>query len=196
MKKQGLECSLSSDWDTHRGICGKPVIHPHNFNAPISTLPQERARVHTLLLNEAQSSYYLLFLKVLLLGSPAFPSAKGLVFPMRDPRTGMPNMSFKLLTPPEDLYPFNLPFSLSSLPEMQIPTWSFFLPSYLIPCESLLEPHLYRNLSASLQFSVRIVPLVGVFLTYLWGKVSSASSNSAILVSSNNYIKDVDFIHT
>ena len=57
------------------------------------------------------------------------------------------------------------------------------LPLYPTPRVSFLQPWLYRRLSASLQLLlVKIVPHVDIFLMCLWGKVSSTSSYSTVLI--------------
>lgn len=128
-KNQGLEFSLCSHRDTHQGICESQSAILAVL-IPLSTSPQEQARAHTLLRNEVQSSCCSCS------QSPpgrltSLPTSHGgLSCLYGTPGPGCPvclsncfqfqSMSFNL--PQEDLHPFNLPFSLSSLPEVQIPT--------------------------------------------------------------------------
>ena len=67
------------------------------------------------------------------------------------PGLGLPICGSNCSLPREVLHPWNLPPFLSPLPGAQVPTWSLFFPSCLIPRGSFLQPWLYKGLSASLQ---------------------------------------------
>ena len=95
---------------------------------------------------------------------------------------GCPIYGSNCSLPRVDLCSCNLHFPLSPLQGAQVLTWWFLFPSYLNLCGFFLQLWWYRNLSASLQVSVRIVPHVDVFLMCFLGEVSSVSSYSAILI--------------
>lgn len=59
---------------------------------------------------------------------------------------------------------------------LQVLIWSLFFLSYLITCRSSLQILLYRISFANLQYSVRTVPQIDVFLLCSLGEVGSMSS--------------------
>lgn len=74
---------------------------------------------------------------------------------------------------------------LCALLRVPIPTRSLPFSSCLIPCVSFLQPWLlWVFLPDASLFSARVAPDIDIFLICSWGKVSSVSSYSPILISS------------
>ena len=174
-----LGCLWGSAWiSANNGCCcptqGQPAMW---FQSALSALPGGQTRVHMLLKSRVQASHSLLV-------SPSSPTGQAGSSPLcKTPRLGHPIYGSNHLLPRVDLHPCILSFPLSLFPGAQVLTWSLFFPSYPITCGSILQPWLYRSLSASFQLDlVRILPHVGVILMCAWREVNITSSYAAILI--------------
>ena len=108
---------------------------------------------------------------------------RGLVFPVSDPRAGVPNRWFTLLTPQEvSPHPWNSPLlcvpsqGCRSQPDhvSSLPTQFHVDFSYSLVCMRVFLP-------VSSLFSVRIALYVEIFLMCSWEEVSSVSSYSIFI---------------
>lgn len=99
------------------GHLWKTSQQPSEFHYTLSILPQEQARAHALLLNGAQSSNSP---SVSLNSLPA--SQEGSSFLYWTPGLGCPICLSNCSLPSKDLCSCNLPLSLSSIREAQVPT--------------------------------------------------------------------------
>ena len=108
---------------------------------------------------------------------------RGARLPCVRPKTGMPDMCLKPLTPKGRSLPVSSPFSSQSPPGGAGPDPVALCPFLTDYTCIFAQPRLCRRPSARLQLvSVRIVLHVEVFLVHLWREVSFVSSYSTILI--------------
>ena len=130
----------------HWCVCGKLARVLGNFNLIPPPFLGEWASMCTLFTSRA------LFLIILLSVSLVSNQLRELIFLMCDTRAGTPSMWIELLTSQRVSKTMQSPSSSVSPPWVQVLTWWFLFPSYMILCGSFLQPLLYKNISSSVHF--------------------------------------------
>ena len=139
-----LEHSLSSGWNMRQVSCRKPFTQHFSFNLPYN--PASRASKCPCTSHEQSAGFSQPCWK----SHWPFDPTRGFIFPLLYPRIGSSIHGSNYSFIREILRLCNLPLPLGPLRGIQLPNQLLLFPT--IVSVSFLQPWLYQNLSASLQF--------------------------------------------